>query len=72
MTLDKMDRMEYENRTAAVDAMKSSEEIEKALAEERGIAKGKVEIAKNMLLKKKSLEEIAEITGLSIDKTEKL
>ena len=35
-------------------------------AEERGKTKGKLEIAKNMLLKKYSLKEISEITNLSI------
>ena len=77
MTLDKMDRMEYENRTAAVEAMKSSEEIEKAIAEERGIEKGKAEakreLAKNMLFELKlPVEQVAMITGLSLEEIKKL
>ena len=80
MTKSTQERMEYDNMRYAERSMQSTYEAERteadAKAEAKGIAEGerkaKIELAKKMLLKKKPLEEIAEITGLSVEELAKL
>ena len=83
MTKDGMYRMEYENLITGIESMKRNKKIEKELAEAKaeakGLAKGKaegelkakIELAKK-LLKKMSPEEVAALTGLSLEELAKL
>jgi len=59
---------EYEHSRKQLNDLKNSLDT----AEEKGVAKGSIEIAKKMILKGIDIEEIAEITGLTIDEIKAL
>ena len=69
----------YNELREAVAAYKNSETGERKMSsvwkevEDEGIAKGKSEVARNLLLKSKmSKEEIAEMTNLSLDEVNRI
>jgi predicted transposase/invertase (TIGR01784 family) len=80
MTKDTMYRMEYENVVTGIESMKHNKQIEREKAEAKaklegeaiGERKAKIEFAQRLLAEGMTVDQVAKLTGISIEDIQKL